>query len=71
MFAFSQSESGKYFERIVIILKKAPDDKYRNYVRLFAMVFSKVFDNVKHSAKLKALQLIHILLTGISKLSNG
>ena len=56
MFAFSQSESGKYFDRIVIIVKKAPDDKYCNYVRLFAMVFSKVFDNVKHS-KLNTLQL--------------
>ena len=56
MFAFSQSESGKYFDRIVIIVKKAPDDKYYNYVRLFAMVFSKVFDNVKHS-KLNTLQL--------------
>ena len=56
MFAFSQSESGKYFERIVIIVKKAPDDKYCNYVRLFAMVFSQVLDTVKHS-KLKALQL--------------
>ena len=56
MFAFSQSESGKYFDRIVIIVKKAPDDKYYNYVRLFAMVFSKVFDNVKHS-KLNTLKL--------------
>ena len=56
MFAFSQSELGKYFERIVIIVKKAPDDKYCNYVRLFAMVFSKVFDNVKHS-KLNTLKL--------------
>ena len=39
---------------------KALDDKDCNYVRLFAMDFSKAFDNVKHSLvgeKLKALHL--------------
>ena len=39
---------------------RALDDKDCNYVRLFAMDFSKAFDNVKHSLvgeKLKALPL--------------
>ena len=39
---------------------KALDDKDCNYVRLFAMDFSKAFENVKHSLvgeKLKALHL--------------
>ena len=39
---------------------RARDDKDCNYVRLFAMDFSKAFDNVKHSLvgeKLKALHL--------------
>ena len=39
---------------------KALDDKDCNYVRLFAMDFSKAFDNVKHplvGEKLKALDL--------------
>ena len=39
---------------------KALDDKDSNYVRLFAMDFSKAFDNMKHSLvgeKLKGLYL--------------
>ena len=39
---------------------KAVDDKDCNYVRLFAIDFSKAFGNVKHSLvgeKLKALHL--------------
>ena len=55
---------------------KALDDKDCNYVRLFAMDFSKAFDNVKHSLvgeKLKALHLNPHLVNRyeVSKLSNG
>ena len=50
--------------------------RIKNYVRLFAMDFSKAFGNVKHSLvgeKLKALHLNPHLVNRyeVSKLSNG
>ena len=39
---------------------KALDDKDCNYVKLFAMDFSKVFDNVKHSLAGEKLKGLHL-----------